>query len=114
MLQATEFDGFAFGPFSFQQDGVTAPKVDISRGEVAETFVISATIVMIDEGCDLCLKVLREVIVFQQDAVLERLVPPLDLALGLGMARLAVHLFDGSLFEPIAKVGSDVARAIVG
>lgn len=39
------------------------PEVDISRGQVIETLVISAMIVMIDEGCDLCLKVLREVVV---------------------------------------------------
>jgi hypothetical protein len=29
------------------------------------------------------------------------------------MARRTMHLFDGSLFEPIAKIGSDVAWAIV-
>ena len=63
---------------------MASPEVDIGRGEVAETFVISATITMIDEGCDLCLKVLREVVVFEQDAVLEGLVSLLDLALGSG------------------------------
>ena len=92
---------------------MAAPEVDVGRGQIAETLVISAMIVMIDEGCDLGLKVLREVIIFQQNAVLERLVPALDPALGLGMARRTMQLFDGSLFEPIAKIGSDVAWAIV-
>jgi len=28
-MQASVLDGFAFDPFSFQQDGLTAPEVDI-------------------------------------------------------------------------------------
>ena len=38
---------------------------------------------MIDEPVDVGFKVTRQVIVFQQDAVLQGLVPTLDLALGL-------------------------------
>jgi hypothetical protein len=29
--QASVLDGFAFDPFSFQQDGWTAPEVDVGR-----------------------------------------------------------------------------------
>jgi len=42
-------------------------------------------IVMIDECLDLSLKVCREKVVFQQDAVLQGLMPPLDLSLSLRM-----------------------------
>lgn len=59
--------------------------MDVGRCQLADAFMTSAMIVMIDEGGDLCLKVLREGMVFQQNAVLERLVPTRDLALGLGM-----------------------------
>jgi hypothetical protein len=31
MLQASSFDCVAFDPFSLQQDGLTAPEVDIGR-----------------------------------------------------------------------------------
>ena len=93
---------------------MAAPEVDVGRGQIADAFVISAMIVVVDEGSDLRLEVFREVVVFEQDAVLQRLVPALDLALGLGMSRSAVTLFDGSLFQPFAEVGGDVARAIVG
>jgi hypothetical protein len=65
MLQAALFDGVAFDPFSFQQNGVAAAEVDVGRCQVAETFVISVMVVVIDEGCDLCLKVLREVVIFR-------------------------------------------------
>jgi hypothetical protein len=113
MLQAALSDGVAFDPFSFQQNGVAAPEVDVGRSEVAETFVIWAMVVVIDEGCDLGLKVLREVVVFQQDAVLERLMPAaLDLAQGLGMAWSTIQPFDGSLFEPVAKISGDVAWSL--
>lgn len=45
--------------------------------------MITAMVVVIDEGVDLLTEITRQVIVFQQDAVLQGLVPPLDLALGL-------------------------------
>ena len=31
VLQASGFDGVAFDPFSFQQDGLTPPEVDVGR-----------------------------------------------------------------------------------
>jgi hypothetical protein len=34
MLQAAVLDGVAFDPFSFHQDGLPAPEVDIGRREV--------------------------------------------------------------------------------
>ena len=45
---------------------------------------------MIDELFDVGFKIARQVVVFQQDAVLERLMPAFDLALGLRMKRSAV------------------------
>jgi hypothetical protein len=81
--QATLRDGFAFDPFPFQHDDVTPPEVDVGGCEIADTFVVSAMVVMIDEGHDLPLEIARQEVVFEQDAVLERLMPALDLALGL-------------------------------
>src|ERR1700730_13829411 len=40
--QPTVLDGLAFDPFSFQQDGLTAPEVDVGRGEIVDALVISA------------------------------------------------------------------------
>ena len=42
-------------------------------------------VVMLDEGGDRRLELALQVVVFQQDAVFEGLVPALDLALRLGM-----------------------------
>ena len=85
MYQASVLYGLLFDPFSFQQDGLAAPKVDVGRGEVGDGLVVSQVVVVGDEGGDLGLEIAGKIVVLQQDPVLERLVPALDLALGLGM-----------------------------
>jgi len=64
---------------------VAAPEVDVGGGEIAQALVVAPMIVVGDEGIDLGIEVAGQVVVFQQDPVLEGLVPTLDLALGLGM-----------------------------
>ncbi len=86
MLQAPLVDGFAFDPFSLQNDGLAASEVDAGRGEIAEALVVASVVVVLDEGLDLRLEIAGQEVVLEQDAVLERLMPALDLALGLGMA----------------------------
>ena len=85
MKQAALSDGFAFDPFPFQHDDVAAPEVDIGWCEIADALMVAAMVVMIDEGRDLPLEIARQEVVFEQDAVLQRLMPALDLALCLGM-----------------------------
>jgi len=34
MLQSSLFDGVAFDPFSFQEDGLASAEVDVSRRQV--------------------------------------------------------------------------------
>ena len=86
MSQAPVFHGLSLDPFSLQQNGVAAPEVDVGRGEIVEALVVAPVIVVLDEGGDLGFEVARQEVVFEQDAVLQRLMPALDLALGLGMA----------------------------
>ena len=43
--QASVLDGFAFDPFSFQQDGLTAPEVDIGRRQIVDALVVARVIV---------------------------------------------------------------------
>ena len=86
MLQAAILGCGSFDPFSFQQDGLGAAEVDVGRGKIAEAFVIAAMVVVIDEHVDLGFEIARQIIVFQQNAILQRLMPALDLALCLRMA----------------------------
>ena len=57
VYQASVLDGLSFDPFSFQQDGLAAPEVDVGRGEVGDGLVVSQVVVVGDEGGDLGLEI---------------------------------------------------------
>ncbi len=53
MLQATVCDCLALDPFAFEEDGLSAPEVDVSRGEIVEALVIAGMVVVRHEGGDI-------------------------------------------------------------
>ena len=69
MQQAAVGEGLSFDPFALKEDRLTATEVDVSRGEIAQALMSAGVVV-----------------VLEQDAVLEREVPALDLALRLRVA----------------------------
>ena len=77
MLQAAIGDRLAFDPFAFEEDAFGPSKIDVSRCEIAQALVIAGMIVMLDEGRDLPFEIAGQVVVLEQDAVLERLMPAL-------------------------------------
>src|SRR3984957_1095183 len=87
MLQATVCDCLALDPFAFEEDGLGASEVDVSRGKIVEALVIAGMVVVRHEGGDLAFEIAGQVVVLKQDGVLERLMPALDLALGLRVIR---------------------------
>jgi hypothetical protein len=87
MLQAAVGDGLAFDPFAFEEDALGLSKIDVSRREIVEALVISGVVVLLDESRDLPFEITGQIVMVQQDAVLERLMPALDLALRLRMIR---------------------------
>ena len=84
VLPAAMLDGLSFDPFALFDDGCGPAEVGVCRGHVVEALMIAPVIVMPDEGGDLGLQIAGQEVVLEQDAVLEGLVPALDLALGLG------------------------------
>lgn len=84
MKQASRFDGLSFDLFSLFQNGLAPSEVYVGGCEILQALVVSSVVVVIDKCVDLLSEITRQVVVFQQDAVLQSLVPPLDLALGLG------------------------------
>ena len=72
-------------PFPPFNDGGVTAEVGIGGGDVAEALVVAVVVIMVDESADLAFKVSGQIIVFQMNAVFQRLVPTLDLALGLRM-----------------------------
>ena len=114
MVQAPQFDGLSLDPLSLQQNGLAAPEVDVGGREIVEALVIAPMIVVLDEGCDLGFEIAWQEVVFEQDAVLHRLVPAFDLALGLGVTGRSAGMLQVFLREPIGQAAGDVTRAVVG
>jgi hypothetical protein len=82
--EETVCDCLSFDPFAFEEDGLGSSEVDVGRREIAQALVIAGMVVMSHEGGDLTFEIAGQVIVLEQDAVLERLMPALDLALVCG------------------------------
>src|SRR3546814_19677896 len=68
---------------------------------------------MLDERFDLGLKVAGQEVIFEQDAILEGLMPALDLALSLGMHRSAAHMAHLPGLDIFSQFTRDVPRAII-
>ena len=77
--QAPIFDCLSFDPFTLFDDGLCTSEVDVGGCDVADALVTTAMIVMLDEGLDLTLEIAGQEVVLEQDAVLEGLMPSLDL-----------------------------------
>lgn len=113
MCQAPFLECGSFDPFSLQQDGLAAPEVDVGRCEIAEALVVPVVIIGADELCNLRFKIPGQIIAFEQDAVLERLVPAFDLALRHRMIRRATDMIHVPFREPISEFARNVARTVV-
>ena len=75
--------------------------------------MVAVAIVVVDEGGDGGLELVRQEVVLEQDAVLQGLVPALDLALGLGVVRCTADVGDALAFEPTREITRDVGGPIV-
>ena len=92
VLQAPMFDGLSLDPFALFDDGRGPAKVGVGGGHIVQALVVALVVVMLDEGLDLAFEIAGQEVVFEENAVLEGLVPALDLALGLRMERGAAHM----------------------
>jgi hypothetical protein len=91
-MQAPLSGGFAFDPFSLFDDGFRSAEVGISRCDIFQALMIALVIIVFDERFDLRFQIAGQVIVFQQDAVFQGLVPALDLALRLRVERCTANM----------------------
>ena len=83
VLQAPMLDSLSFDPFPPFYDGAGPAEVGVGGRHVVQALVVALVVVVLDEGLDLGLEVSGQEVVFQEDAVLQGLVPALDLALRL-------------------------------
>ena len=114
VAQAAIYEGLTLDAFPLDQDPFAASEVDVSGREVAEALMSSGMVVGFHEGGNPRFQFAGQVGVFGQGAVLERLVPALDLALRLRMARRTADVGHASASEPVGQVAGDAARLVVG
>src|ERR1044072_5611701 len=108
MQQAAARQGLSFDPLPFEQDRLPASKVDVGGGEVVDALVSASGIVALHEGPDLRLQSAGQVVVLEQDAVLQRLMPALDLALRLRMIGCTANMAHALVGKPGCQVFAEV------
>ena len=74
--------------------------------------MVPAVIVVIHESPDVLFKVSGKIVVFEQDPVLQRLMPSLDLALGLRMIGSTMNVIDLLGAPPVSELCRDVVGPI--
>ena len=108
MVQAAVLDGQFLDLFSpFDDRGVT-PEVGVSGSDVANALMITLVVVMFDEGADLVFEIAWQIIVLQQDAVLQGLMPTFDLSLGLRVIGCATDVTHTLVLEPFGQIVGDI------
>ena len=70
-------------------------------------------VVVVDEGLNLGFEVARQEVMFEQNTVLQGLVPAFDLALCLGVVRCAARVLHAFAVQPFGKFARDVAGSVV-
>src|SRR6476469_2359964 len=113
MLEAAMGDGHSLDLVALGKVLGGSTEVDIGWGHVVQALVVAGMVVVADEGRDVPLELTRQIVVVEQDAVLERLVPALDLALRLRMVGRAADMAHALVVQPCGEILTAVGRAIV-
>ena len=100
MLQASILYCLFFDHFPFSENVFGTPEVDVRGSDVVQALMIAVIVVVIDKDTDLLLQIARQVVVFEENAVLHGLVPAFDFTLRLRMEWSAANVFHLFLFHP--------------
>ena len=108
MVQAAVLDGQFLDLFSPFDDGGMTPVVSVGGCDVTNALMITLVVVMFDEGADLVFEIAWQIIVLQQDAVLQGLMPTFDLSLGLRVIGCATDVTHTLVLEPFGQIAGDI------
>ena len=103
-MQAPRFECLSFDPFALFENGFVTTEVDVGRCDVVDALMVALMIVVIDEGFDLGFQISGQEVVFQQDAVLQSLMPSFDLALGLRVIRRTARVLHALVLQPFSQI----------
>ncbi len=103
------FFDFLFAP----EDSFGPTEVDIGGCQIEDALVVSVVVVMIDEFADGLFERSGYIVVFQQDTVLQGLVPSFDLALCLRVVRGTANVIHALIFKSSRQITRDLTAFIV-
>lgn len=112
-MQASRLKRLPFDPFALFQNGFIAPNIDASGCDVVDALVVAPVIIVVDECSDLSLEIARQKVVFQQNAVLQNLLPTLGLALRLRMIWRAARVLHTFIPQPFGQVSGHLTGSVV-
>lgn len=92
---------------------MASARVSVGGCDIVQALVVTLMIVMPDEGGNLRFEFSGQEVVLEQNAVLERLMPTLDLALRLRVIRRAACVRHAFVFQIVSQIPGDIAWAVV-
>ena len=113
MLQAALPDCHFLDLFPFSDDGLAPPEIDVGGCDVVQALMVAFVVIVIDEGPDLALEITGQIVIFQQNPILHRLMPALDFPLGLRMERGSSNMVHLVIFQPFGQITGGVTGTIV-
>src|ERR1700756_4447293 len=113
MQAASLLDGFSFDLFPPFENGLAAPEVEVSRGQVVLGLVVSTVVVVPDELLDALFELSWQVVVVQQDPVFHRAMISVELALRHRGVRPAADMSDAVVPEPLAKLARHIGWTVI-
>jgi hypothetical protein len=66
MYQAALLESLPLDAFGVEQDGLAAPELNIDGREIVQSLLVARLIVVVDEGPDLRLEIVWQVVVLEQ------------------------------------------------
>lgn len=113
MQQAARLDCPGFDFLSWFENVFSPAGINIGWGEIAQALVVAVVVVVVDEGGHGFLERPGQVVILEQDAVFQGLLPALDLALCLRMPGSTADMVHALVGGPIGQLAGDAAAAIV-
>ncbi len=99
----SEFQRFLFEFSPSIENRLPSPAPDVFRCQIIQAFMVSPGVIVDHKLVDLLLKITRQVIVFQQNAVFQRAVSALNLALRHRVIGFAAGVAEPVFFQPVLQ-----------
>ena len=111
MLQAAFSDCLFLDLLSHFQDLCASPVIDVGGRQVVQALVVTMVVVMVDESADLPFQIAGQEVVLQENPVFHGLMPPFDLALGLGVVWRTTNVIHAFVLKIVCEIGCHIGRA---